>query len=196
MARCWRLEPSGCSGWNSLALILRYGSLAGLIVVAPMLWNFWLGLGPGDKPQHSLLFGYLTMIVALTAVFLGVKHYRDKWLGGSVRFLPALGVGLGISAVASTFYVIGWEVCMAYSSFDFVAFYKAFMIESAQAKSGTPAELQQAIADAESFAKNYVNPLYRMPFTFIEIFPVGVLISLISALVLRNSRVLPARDAT
>jgi hypothetical protein len=176
-----------------ISLILRYGIVAGVIVVIPMLWNFWLGLGPGDKPVHSMLIGYLTMLVALTAVFLGVKRYRDKWLGGTVRFLPALGVGLGISAVASILYVIGWEICMAFSSFDFISHYKAMMIESARAKNSTPAELQQAIAAAESFAKNYVNPMYRMPFTFIEIFPVGVLISLISAAVLRNSRVLPAR---
>jgi hypothetical protein len=132
------------------------------------------------------------MIVALTAVFLGVKAYRDKVLGGAVRFLPAFGVGLGISAVASIFYVLSWEICMAYSSFDFVAFYKTSMIEAAKAKGATPEQLQKAIADAESFAKMYANPLYRMPITFIEMFPVGLLISLISAAVLRNSRVLPA----
>ena len=55
--------------------------------------------------------------------------------------------------------------------------------------------LQKVIADAEAFATNYANPLYRMPLTFIELFPVGVLITLISAAVLRNSRVLPARRA-
>jgi hypothetical protein len=41
----------------------------------------------------------------------------------------------------------------------------------------------------------YSNPLYRLPITFVEMFPVGVLISLISAAVLRNSRVLPARGS-
>lgn len=174
------------------ALILRYGIVSGLIVTVPWVWRM-LAAKPGDTPLYGMLIGYLIMIVGLTAVFLGVKQYRDKVLGGAIRFLPALGIGLGISAVASVMYVIGWEICMAYSSFDFIAFYKALMIESAKAGNPTPAELQQAIADAESFAKNYVNPLYRMPFTFIEIFPVGVLISLISAAVLRNSRVLPAR---
>jgi len=53
--------------------------------------------------------------------------------------------------------------------------------------------LNQAIADAESFATMYKNPLYRMPMTFIEMFPVGLLISLITAAILRNSRVLPAQ---
>jgi len=177
-----------------IALILRYGFVAGLIVGTPMVWRM-LAAEPGatEEPVSGMLLGYLTMIVALTAVFLGVKAYRDKVLGGAIRFLPALGIGLGISAVASIMYVIAWEISMAYSSFDFIAFYKAFMVNSAKAKGASGAELNQAIADAESFATMYKNPLYRMPMTFIEMFPVGVLISLITAAILRNSRVLPAQ---
>ena len=49
------------------------------------------------------------------------------------------------------------------------------------------------LADAQEFARTYANPLYRLPITFIEIFPVGVLITFVSAAVLRNSRILPAR---
>ena len=123
-----------------------------------------------------------------------VKAYRDKVLGGVIRFLPALGVGLGHQRRRqSIIYVIAWEVSMAYSSFDFIAFYKAYLVDAAKAKGASGAELNQAIADAESFATMYMNPLYRMPMTFIEMFPVGLLISLITAAILRNSRVLPAQ---
>jgi hypothetical protein len=176
-----------------LSLILRYGSVAGLIVGIPMVWRM-LAAKPGDDdPLGGMLVGYLVMIVALTAVFVGVKAYRDKVLGGAIRFLPALGVGLGISAVAGVFYVAAWEIAMAFSSFDFIAFWKTSMIDSAKARGATGEELQKAIADAEAFVTWYRNPLYRMPITFVEMFPVGVLVSLISAAVLRNSRVLPAR---
>jgi hypothetical protein len=175
-----------------LAFILRYGVIAGLIIGIPMIWRM-LAAKPGEVPVVGMLLTYLVMIVALTAVFLGIKAYRDKVLGGVIRFLPALGVGLGISAVASILYVIAWEFSSAYSSFDFVAFYKAYLVDAAKARGATGAELTQAIADAEAFAKMYANPLYRMPMTFVEMFPVGVLISLISAAILRNSRVLPAR---
>jgi hypothetical protein len=68
------------------------------------------------------------------------------------------------------------------------------MVEAAKARNATPAELQQAIAEAESFARMYAKPWIRMPITFVEMFPVGVLISLISAALLRNSRFLPARS--
>jgi lipopolysaccharide export LptBFGC system permease protein LptF len=39
----------------------------------------------------------------------------------------------------------------------------------------------------------YRNPLFRLPMTFAEIFPMGLLIALISAAILRNPKILPAR---
>lgn len=170
-------------------LIVRYGIVAGLIVALPMLYQMLVR----GALAESLLLGYAIMIVSLTAVFLGIKQYRDKKLGGVIRFLPALGVGLGISTVACLFYVVAWEISLAYSDFDFIKSYSNEMIEAAKAKNASPAELQQAIAAAQSFAKMYSNPLIRMAMTFVEMFPVGVLISLVSAGLLRNSRFLPAR---
>ena len=176
------------------SLILRYGIVGGLIGAIPMLVQ-WLPLKEGDHPPGGLMLGYTVMLVALTTVFLGVKQYRDRKLGGVIRFLPALGVGLGISTVACVFYVIGWEIVTAYGDFDFTGWYTKSMIEAARANNASPAELQQAIAEAESFAKSYAKPWVRIPITFVEMFPVGVLVSLISAALLRNSRFMPSRMA-
>jgi hypothetical protein len=176
-------------------LILRYGTVAGLIVAVPMVWRMLtLEASQSSDPLGGMLLGYLTMIVALTAVFLGIKAYRDRVLGGVIRFLPAFGIGLGISLVACLFYVVGWEISMAFSEFDFTAYYTNYMIESARAKGATPDQLAQAVADAREFAASYANPLVRIPFTFIEMFPVGMVVSLISAAILRKSNVLPERS--
>ena len=80
-----------------LKVILRYGIIAGLIVATPMIWLMATVKAGDDNPLGGMLVGYLTMLVALTAVFLGVKQYRDRFKGGVIRFLPAFGVGLGIS---------------------------------------------------------------------------------------------------
>ena len=173
-------------------LILTYGIVAGLIVAVPMVF-LMLTLTEETAPENGALFGYLTMIVALTAVFLGIKHYRDKVLGGVIKFVPALMVGLGISAIASVFWAVGWEISLALSDFDFAEVYSKSMVDAARARGASEAELQTVIADAEGFARMYANPLYRLPITFVEMFPIGVLISLISAALLRNSRFLPAR---
>ena len=172
-------------------VILRYGLIAGAIVATPMIW-LMLTVKAGDgNPLGGMLAGYLTMLVALTAVFLGIKHYRDKVLGGAIRFLPAFGVGLAISVIASLIYVAAWEFSCAFSEFDFVSWWSNQIMEGA--KGGTPGQVAQAAADVRDFTAMYDNPLLRMSMTFAEIFPVGLLVSLISAAVLRNSRVLPAR---
>jgi hypothetical protein len=186
--------PTFHAGARMTHTILRYGLIAGLIVAIPNLVMF-LSMSKDSAPLGGGYFiGYTIMIVAFTTVFLGIKHYRDKVLGGVIRFLPAFAVGLGISAVAGILYVIAWEISIAFSSFDFSAFWRESMIESAKARGASPEELQKTIAEADDFLVWYANPIYRMPMTFIEIFPVGVLVSLISAAVLRNSRVLPARQ--
>lgn len=173
-------------------LILIYGAIAGVIVAVPMV-VLMLTLTEDTAPDNGALFGYLTMIVALTTVFLGIKHYRDKILGGVIRFWPALALGLAISAVAGVIYVIGWEISLAFSGFDFGAAMSKMMLDAARARGATELELQNVAAQAEGFARMYENPLYRLPITFVEIFPVGVLISLVSAALLRNSRFLPTR---
>jgi hypothetical protein len=91
------------------------------------------------------------------------------------------------------FYVVGWEISMAYSEFDFAQYWANYLVEGARAKGATAAELARAEADAQRFLVQYADPLWRIPMTFIEIFPVGVLVSLISAAILRNSRILAAR---
>jgi hypothetical protein len=175
-------------------LIFRYGIIAGLIVAIPMLWRMLTADAQGGDPLGGIIVGYLTMLVALTAVFLGVKQYRDKVKGGVIKFLPAFGVGLGISTVACLLYVIGWEISMAFSDFDFMAWYSNQMVEEARSRGASPEEIAKVAAEMKSFATSYANPLFRMPMTFVEMFPVGLLVSLISAAVLRNSRILPARS--
>jgi hypothetical protein len=132
------------------------------------------------------------MLLAFTMVFVGIKHYRDKALGGVIRFLPALGVGLGISAVASLFWVAAWEITLA-TGFDFGTAYLDSLVAAAQSRGAPPAEIEQIRAETAEFLARYANPLFRLPITFVEMFPLGVLISLVSAALLRNSRFLPAR---
>jgi pheromone shutdown protein TraB len=177
-----------------LRIILIYGAVAGVIVGAPMLWGMLTTDPNGPMPENGALVGYATMLVALTAVFLGVKQYRDKEKGGVIKFLPALGVGLGISAVASLGWVIAWEISLVVTKFDFTAAYFGQLIEQAQAEGATDkvAKLQ---GEQASFAEMYANPLYRVPITFVEMFPLGAVISLVTAGLLRNSRFLPARAA-
>lgn len=173
--------------------VFIFGFLAGLIVVAPMFVT-WLMLTPDHRSMMtSALTGYLIMLVALSMVFVGVKRRRDRDLGGVIKFFPAFLVGLGISAVAGLMYVIGWEIIQALTHYSFASDYSNAMVDAARQKGASPEEIERLSAEMAAFRVQYANPLFRMPMTFIEIFPVGVLVSLVSAALLRNSRFMPAR---
>ena len=174
-----------------LRIVLIFGLLVGLLNIVPMsvtVLNLRLGHG-----ALALLVGYLTLFLACAVIFVGVKRYRDEALGGVVRFGPALLLGLGITVTASIVYVIGWEIALAATHYSFIENYGAGALEAARAKGASPARLARIAADAQAFKTQYGKPLYRLPMTFIEVFPVGALVSLVSAAVLRNSRILPAR---
>jgi len=171
--------------------ILFFGLVAGLIVAVPMC--LMVATAEPGSAATSHFAGYLVMVLALSLIFFGVKRLRDRELGGVIRFLPALLAGLGISAVAGVVYVIGWEITLAMTDFAFIDSYSSAAIESARAKGASAADIEALIVQMGEFRQQYANPFFRMPMTFIEIFPVGVLISLISAAPLRNPRFLATR---
>ena len=172
-------------------IILIFGIAAGLLVAVPM--DLMVANSEHGSAAQSYFTGYLVMVLALSLIFFGVKRLRDRELGGVIRFVPALLAGLGISVVAGVIYVIGWEITLAVTDFAFIDSYSTAAVEAARAKGASAADIAAVIAQMDEFRRQYANPFFRLPMTFIEIFPVGVLISLISAALLRNSRFLPAR---
>jgi hypothetical protein len=172
-------------------IILIFGIAAGLIVAAPMC--LMVANSEHGSAAQSYFAGYLVMVLALSLIFFGVKRLRDRELGGVIRFVPALLAGLGISAVAGVIYVIGWEITLVVTDFAFIDSYSTAAVEAARAKGASAADIAAIAAQMDEFRRQYANPFFRLPMTFIEIFPVGILISLISAALLRNSRFLPAR---
>ena len=173
--------------------ILYWGSLAGLIVGGLL---FATTVSMADQPPSmslGMLLGYTGMLVALSLIFVAVKRHRDRAQGGVIRFWPAFAMGLGISLVAGVFYVLAWEAALAVSGMDFGAKYAEMLLDQRRAASAGAEELATYAAELEAFRVQYAHPLYRIPMTFTEIVPVGVLVSLVSAALLRNPRFMPLR---
>ena len=167
---------------------LVYGGLSGLIVVTVLTLTLAL-----DLPRHyqSLWFGYLVMLTALSLIFVGVKRYRDVECGGVIRFGRAFLLGLGMAAVAGLAYVLVWEAYLAVSGYDFMADYSAGILEGMREDGAQAAAIEAKAAELRELSVMYRNALFRMPVTFVEIFPVGLLVALVSAALLRNPRLLP-----
>lgn len=173
--------------------ILYWGSLAGLIVGGLL---FATTVSMADQPPSmslGMLLGYTGMLVALSLIFVAVKRHRDRAQGGVIRFWPAFAMGLGISLVAGVFYVLAWEAALAVSGMDFGAKYAEMLLDQRRAAGAGAEELATYAAELQTFRVQYANPLYRIPMTFTEIVPVGVLVSLVSAALLRNPRFMPLR---
>ena len=170
-----------------------YGTISGLVLASSFLVGWLMG---AEIDDHNVFVGYTIMLVALSMVFIGEKKYRDTVLGGVIRFWPAVGVGLGIAAVASLFYVIGWEIYMYATDYSFMGAYVDSSIAAKQAAGAPAAEIAQFTAEMKAFEAQYANPLFRVGITLAEIAPVGMLVALISAALLRKRSFMPAKASS
>ena len=174
-----------------LRTALVFGAISGFITVCTILIS--MNIGDGKHAFNSELLGYLIMIVALSMIFFGVKRYRDRELGGVIKFVPALLLGLGIAVVAGVIYVAVWEVYLAATNYSFMQTYVATVLEAKKAEGLSGPALEELTQQMNAAMEAYKNPLFRMLITFSEIFPVGLIIAFISAGLLRNPKLLPVR---
>lgn len=165
-------------------LILTYGSIAGIIVAALMA----LSIAFKEKMALTtgMIFGYASMLIAFVMIFIAVKQYRDSQLGGSISFGKAFLIGLGITLIASTIYALTWELEYRFLYPDFMDQYNKQALDQLNASGASPADIAAATKEGQKMAEMYRNPLFRIPMTFAEIFPVGLVVSLVAALILRK----------
>lgn len=162
-------------------LILVYGVIAGLVIIGTSILSLKLGIA-------SMWLGYLVMFIAFSSIFVAVKQYRDDRLGGIIRFGTGFGLGLGISIVASLIYISVWELYLLSTDYTFIDTYIALIMEDKKTAGASVEELAATATAMESLREIYADPLLRVPMTFVEIFPVGLLMSLIAAFVLKNNK--------
>jgi hypothetical protein len=160
-------------------IALAYGVITGLVIICSIMLTIFLGAG-------ETWLGFLIMIVAFTAIFFAIKQYRDRVLGGVIRFGTAALLGLSIVAVASVVYVAVWELYLFATHYRFIDTYTASMLEHGRAKGLSGAEWDALVQAMTQMKEQYGRPLIRLPMTFLEVFPVGVVVALISAAILRT----------
>jgi hypothetical protein len=161
-------------------IVIRYGVLSGVILMSLMAVVLALNV------EHSEILGYTTMVLSFLVVFFGVRKYRDTVGGGAVGFGKACQVGLLISLVTCAMYVISWEI--AYFNFfpHFLDGYNAHVLAKMRAGGASEAAIQAQAAQLAELAKRYQNPLFNSAITFMEVFPVGLIVTLVSAGILRR----------
>ena len=165
-------------------IVLTFGLISGVLCSTMMLITipFEDKIGYG----HSLIVGYTTIVASFLLVYFGIRSYRNNVGSGKISFGRAFEVGISITLITCVFYVVTWEVMYFFFMPDFMVKYSAYVIQKARAAGASEAAIQAKTLELQKSTVAYNNPLVNVAMTFVEPFPVGLLITLISAAVLRR----------
>jgi len=164
--------------------VLTFGIISGLISTVTMLATVpFMHKISGEK---GMIIGYTTIVLAGLLVPFGIRSYRDNVSGGKLTFARGVTVGILISLLSNCFYVATWEVVFKKVMPDFAEKYASQMVEHAKASGAGQQKIDETERHANEFVQNYHNPFYRIGMTFLEPFPVFVLITLVSAGILKR----------
>jgi hypothetical protein len=173
--------------------VLTFGLIAGVMISVLMGGNLLIAdkIGSG----HSLVLGYTTMVASFLLVYFGIRSYRDNALAGEISFGRAFACGILITLITCACYVAMWEVVYFNFMPHFMDSYFAAQIHKVQSLGLDPAATAARVAAIEHSQQLYQNPLVNMAYTFMEPLPVGLIITLISAAVLRRKAPVEPRAA-
>jgi len=165
-------------------IVLTFGIISG--VIASVLMVATIPFMDRIGFDYGLMIGYSTMVVAFLLVFFGIRSYRENVGGGQISFGRAFSVGILIVLVSSILYVITWEI--VYFNFlpDFFDKYSNYLIEKSRASGASAEEIAAQTKQMNDMKVVYNNPLYNAAFTLLEPLPVGLVMTLISAALLRR----------
>ncbi len=167
--------------------ILKFGAISGAIVAGVMLIAMVLNK---DNPkiyfEYGMVIGYSSMLLAFSLIFVAIKNYRDKHLDGMISFGKAFLIGLGIAVIASVFYTVTWVIIYKNVYPTFMEDYGAYALEKMRAANKSAAEISKLQSDIAMGKQLYSTWPGLLDITFMEIFWLGLVISVISALILKR----------
>ena len=165
-------------------IVLTFGLIGGLVI--SVLMNASLLLADKIGSGHSMALGYTIMVASFLLVYFGIRSYRDQNLAGQISFGRAFACGILIALVTTVCYVVAWEIVYFNFMPHFMDGYFAAEIRKIQSAGLDPTTTAARIAAIQHAQQQYQNPLINMAYTFMEPMPVGLIMALISAGVLRR----------
>ena len=166
--------------------VLTFGLIAGVIISVLMGGSLILAdrIGSG----HSMVLGYTIMVASFLLIYFGIRSYRDNTLHGQISFGRAFACGTFITLITTVCYVVMWEILYFNFIPHFMDSYFAAQIHSVQSAGLDSATTAAQVAAIQHSQQLYQNPIINMAYTFMEPLPVGLLVTLISATLLRRRK--------
>jgi len=167
-------------------IVRKYGLLSGGVAALLMVLMALYTRNDPNKFDGGEVLGYIGILLSMVFVFLGVRAYRDDVGAGAITFGKAFQVGLFITLISCAIYVLAWMVVANTLMTDFMDQYIAHSLRQMQEAGKSAEEIATKAAEMADFKEMYKNPLIAAAFTFLEPFPVGLAVTLLSAAVLRR----------
>ncbi len=164
--------------------VWKYGLLSGLALA--IMLAVTVPFEHHTNARWSMMVGYTIMVLSFLIVFVGVKHYRDAECGGTITFGRGLAAGVLMMLISCACYVLMWEALMATVEKNFAHEYTVALVKRAENSGLQGAALEAKIAEARRFEAMYANPLYSAALTLLEPLPVGLVMALVTAGILRR----------
>jgi hypothetical protein len=165
-------------------IVLTFGLIAGVMISVLMDSSLLIANNIGSG--HSMVLGYTIMVASFLLIYFGVRSYRDNNLAGQISFGRAFACGILIALITTVCYVATWEILYFNFMPHFMDGYFAAQIHKVQSSGLDPASTATRVAAIEHSQQLYQNPFVNMAYTFLEPLPVGLIITLISAALLRQ----------
>jgi len=160
--------------------IILKNALFGSIIVSALLVIITIYMKANPEKDVSMLIGFAVMILAFFFVALGIKQQRDA-NNGIISFGKAFMTGFWITLIISTIYVLVWLIIL-YNFFpNFMEHYANMAIEKA-----SPEEVVKVTEEMNTYKEMYKSPIMVILLTYMEILPLGIVFSLVSALILKK----------
>lgn len=165
-------------------IVVTFGLISGAVSSLMMIALVTFGAKIGF--ERGAVIGNTSIVLSFLMVFFGIRTYRDNISDGQITFMRAFAVGLSITLISCIFYVITWEVIYYNFIPGFWDAYGAHLVEKLTASGASTAAIQAKLEQVRKYKELYKNPLFNAALTFIHPFPIGLVITLFSALVLRR----------
>ena len=170
--------------------VLTFGLISGAVMAAMMLMT--LPFVEKIGWEKGAILGYTTIVLSALFIFFGVRSYRENAGGGRLTFGRGFAVGILITLISSACYVGTGKSSITQLMPDFAEKYAAQMVERAKASGASQQKIDEKVRQANEFKQMYKNPVINVAYTFMEIFPIGLVVTLVSAGILRKKAPDPA----
>ena len=164
--------------------VLTFGLISGAISALMMLVTTRFADKIGFEKGE--IIGYTMIVLSGLLVFFGVRSYRENVGGGKLTFGRGFAVGILITLISSLCYVAAWEVVYFKFMPDFADKYAAHMIDRARSSGASQEQIEKKAREAQDFKQMYNKPAVNVALTFAEVFPIGLVVALLSAAILRK----------